>query len=325
CYSKIFQNDSGTFTDINAGLIGSDDGSVAWGDYDNDGDLDILLAGRNYEDDLALSEGEYDNICKIYLNDSGIFTTTSINVTNKENPSLAWGDYDNDGDLDITITSGTTFTQTAMIYRNNGLVTNTTPNYPTNLFSIANGSEVALSWDKATDTETPQYGLSYNLYLGTSSLNGEIQESMSDISNGYRKVVSLGNTNQNNSWTIKDLQGGTYYWSVQAIDHAFAGSEFSAEQSFTILGIPNNVNIAYSSTTASITWDPIPEANSYKVFTSTDPYGTYLDFSNFGTFDGASWSLPWSGDKLFFYVIASTETGKTTLPVRINKVAGGVK
>ncbi len=33
------------FTDIGAGLTGVCYGSVAWGDYDNDGDLDILLTG----------------------------------------------------------------------------------------------------------------------------------------------------------------------------------------------------------------------------------------------------------------------------------------
>ncbi len=33
------------FTDIGAGLTGVYASSVAWGDYDNDGDLDILLTG----------------------------------------------------------------------------------------------------------------------------------------------------------------------------------------------------------------------------------------------------------------------------------------
>ena len=34
---------SQTFTDIEAGLTGVCWSSVTWGDYDNDGDLDILL------------------------------------------------------------------------------------------------------------------------------------------------------------------------------------------------------------------------------------------------------------------------------------------
>ena len=43
--SKVYRNDGNTFPDINAGLVGVNAGSSAWGDYDNDGDLDILLAG----------------------------------------------------------------------------------------------------------------------------------------------------------------------------------------------------------------------------------------------------------------------------------------
>ena len=66
---------------------------------------------------------------------------------------------------------------------------------------------------------------------------------MADVSNGYRKVAALGNTNHNNSWELKDLPNGTYYWSVQAVDNAFAGSAFSAEGVFGFIDI----------TTASIT------------------------------------------------------------------------
>ncbi len=42
----MYRNDGGgVFTDIGAALTGVYWSSVAWGDYDNDGDLDILLAG----------------------------------------------------------------------------------------------------------------------------------------------------------------------------------------------------------------------------------------------------------------------------------------
>ena len=57
---------------------------------------------------------------------------------------------------------------------------------------------------------------------------------MSNRSTGYRRVINLGNTNHKNSWTIKGLAGGPYYWSVQAIDNAFAGSSFATEQFFTL-------------------------------------------------------------------------------------------
>src|SRR5881396_1851790 len=34
-----------SFTDVGAALTGVRNSSVAWGDYDNDGDLDLLLTG----------------------------------------------------------------------------------------------------------------------------------------------------------------------------------------------------------------------------------------------------------------------------------------
>ena len=94
----VYRNDGGgVFTDIGAGLPGVEQGSVAWGDYDNDGDLDILLAGTPT---TALSDDGY-------LPTSTATTGMRPSPTSRpvcrgcEYGSAAWGDYDNDGDLDI--------------------------------------------------------------------------------------------------------------------------------------------------------------------------------------------------------------------------------
>ena len=107
--SKIYRNDSGNFTDIGAGLAGVTRGSVAWGDYDNDADSDILLTGRD-EDDNPIS--------KIYRNDSGSFNDIGANLTGVEESSVAWGDYDNDGDLDILLTGYSGGGIKTKVYRN---------------------------------------------------------------------------------------------------------------------------------------------------------------------------------------------------------------
>lgn len=57
---------------------------------------------------------------------------------------------------------------------------------------------------------------------------------MSHPVTGARYVPQPGNAGQRGSWTIRDLPAGTYYWAVQSVDHAFNGSKFSEEASFTV-------------------------------------------------------------------------------------------
>jgi len=55
---QFYRNDgSGVFNNINAGLTGVSGSSAAWGDYDNDGDLDILLAGYTDSGSVAAVYG----------------------------------------------------------------------------------------------------------------------------------------------------------------------------------------------------------------------------------------------------------------------------
>jgi predicted nucleotidyltransferase len=110
--SRVYRNDGGVFTDTGAGLSGVYDGSAAWGDYDNDGDLDILLTGN--------SNGII--VSRLYRNDGASgFTNTGAALTGVWNSSVAWGDYDNDGDLDILLTGQVSGGgSVSKVYRNDG-------------------------------------------------------------------------------------------------------------------------------------------------------------------------------------------------------------
>ncbi|HRJ41542.1 MAG TPA: FG-GAP-like repeat-containing protein [Caldilineaceae bacterium] len=111
--SRVYRNDSGAFTDINAGLTGVKRGDARWGDYDNDGYVDILLTGET----VVFAAGY---TAKIYRNVNGSsFSDINASLTGVLNSSVDWGDYDNDGDLDV-LWAGAGSNVLAGVHRNDG-------------------------------------------------------------------------------------------------------------------------------------------------------------------------------------------------------------
>lgn len=104
-----------TFTDLsNTGLPAIEYSHACWGDYDNDGDKDVIIAG----------EDNSGPVVKLYKNTTTGFTeVTGLSITALYKPRVDWGDYNNDGYLDILITGSTNSwngSQSAKIYKNNG-------------------------------------------------------------------------------------------------------------------------------------------------------------------------------------------------------------
>ena len=226
--SKVYQNNGNrTFTErTSIVLTPVDDGAALWGDYDNDGRLDILLAGW--------APGP-TRITKLYRN-NGNHTFTdqpAALLPGLSDASAAWGDYDGDGDLDLVLTGLVTNGPTSRVYRNQAPLSNRRPAAPQNLSALRQSSQILFSWTAPTDHETPRQGLSYNLRIGTALWGGEVLSPMASLA-GTRRVVSVGPI-QGTNWTLNAaaLTNSVYYWSVQAIDTAFAGSPFGLEHIFT--------------------------------------------------------------------------------------------
>ena len=91
--NKLFRNNGGgSFSDVTAAPL-NDTGygrAAAWGDYDNDGDLDLYVAN-------------YGGANKLFRNDGGTFADATSGPLGDTGygTDVAWGDYDNDGDLDL--------------------------------------------------------------------------------------------------------------------------------------------------------------------------------------------------------------------------------
>jgi len=112
--TQIYRNQGdSTFTPVEAGLTAVEAGAVSWGDYDGDGNLDLLVTG---------DEGGGVASTTLYRNDgNGTFAAVDGGLVDVFNSDADWGDYDGDGDLDLVLTGETGSDTTTVLYRNDGM------------------------------------------------------------------------------------------------------------------------------------------------------------------------------------------------------------
>ncbi len=101
--AAVYHNDQkGGFTEIETSLKPVSVSAVAVGDYDNDGFVDIAVSGG---DDFGTGSNP---TTKIYHNEGdGKFLDIGADLEGTWFGSLDWGDFDNDGRLDLLVTGAT--------------------------------------------------------------------------------------------------------------------------------------------------------------------------------------------------------------------------
>lgn len=207
-------------------------GAVGWGDYDNDGDLDLLLTG-------------YDGAqrhTKLYRFDS--FSKQFVfmeSYTGVRHSAVAWGDYDNDNDLDFLFSGESGSGPIVALYKNNISSSNQAPSAPlatslTSIYSYVDETDT-LKWTEPQDNKrkTPRSALTFNVMIGTQPNGFDLVSPLSNVSTGARLLPQGGNAERNDKYVVRTntLAEGTYYWKVQTIDNLFAASAF-ASGTFTI-------------------------------------------------------------------------------------------
>jgi len=129
-------NGNGTFSQILVAPVATDNGicfGATWGDYDNDGFLDLFVGVNNSGNDWLYHNNGRGGFTKIT---TGAIVNSGGNANN-----CGWADYDNDGYLDLWVANSD---QNDFLYHNNGDGTFT--RITTNAIALKTGNSQGGSW-----------------------------------------------------------------------------------------------------------------------------------------------------------------------------------
>ena len=228
-FTRLFRNNLASGFDTPSGITfpGLQNPSVAWGDYDNDGDADLILTGWNPSASAAQST--------IYENTSGTFSATVTQLEGITNGRVAWVDVNADTVLDLSLLGqGSDASPAARLLLGEIDTPNTKVSACQNLVSdVDPAGTVTLSWDAGVDGETPRDGLSFDVLIGDASGNYN-RSPAPPAADGSRFLLQRG-AREAAAAIFRDLpKGTTWYWRVQAVDTGLRGGELSQEAQFYI-------------------------------------------------------------------------------------------
>jgi len=215
-------------------LTGVESGQVICGDINNDGYGDFFIVGST---STSTVEGA---LARFYTYDNG----SDLFQLYQELPGLscaaaAFYDYNNDGKLDLfycgvepASSQGKSF-----LYENQEASANLPPLVPSNAEASVSEGYLVLQWDAPDDDNTLSPGLNYSLRVGSVSFSSNtISGCLATPFLGYNPSAKLAGAPGINLAGIKE--GVTYFWSVRAIDSAFASGGWTEEQFIFVAGVP---------------------------------------------------------------------------------------
>lgn len=230
----LYHNEGDSFKKITTGAIVTKLGesqSAAWGDYDGDGWFDLFVANR----DVGDRKGNF----LYHNNQDGTFTevTTGPVVTDVANSNgCTWGDYDNDGWLDLFVANGTG-QEHNFLYHNNG--DGTFSRVTTGSIVTDTGFSIGCSWvdydnDGNLDMFVTRYGGGKNaLYRNNGTSNAWLKVRLTGSASnrsGIGAVVSVRATIKGVSrWQVRQITGNASFAGQELVAHFGLGDAGSVD------------------------------------------------------------------------------------------------
>jgi hypothetical protein len=262
--------------------------AAAWGDVDNDGDLDLAV-------------GNATTPSRIYLNNDGVMALDPIwsSAIITSVASLAWGDVDGDGDLDLVTGLDCNPCNAIQLYRNNGGTLTTNPVYSSTLLSGAVRSVVLgdMDGDGDLDLAAGRYFAATLIYTNGGSGFSANPAITLTTSGGNTTALAWGDADADGDL---DLAEGKYSGNLRVYRNTgvslAAVPFYTSTSSIFVYGLAwgdadNNGYQDIATTGADLTrifTNSASGLTAAPVFTSTDPGGQaigWADFDNDGDLD----------------------------------------
>lgn len=238
----LYRNDGGfRFSPLDAEFTGVHSGTLSWGDFDNDGLLDLVVAGNS-------TDWIEEKATRLYRQKTpGVFEEVAPDLPNLGDGTASWVHLNGDTILDLVVSGTKPFDGTPPMKATTAAYISRmgTPGFPApENFAPAAPDQlrvdqnpgvqgVRLRWGEGLDVETPAAGLRYQLRIESiRSTRPAIADNPLPVTGNSFPQMRLPGGGPGRLLT--GLAPGIYHWKARSVDTSDSVSEWSDRQTFTI-------------------------------------------------------------------------------------------
>ncbi len=256
---------NGNFRKIVTGAIVNDGGSSigsTWGDYDNDGNLDVFVTNRNNFGNF-LYRGTGDTVfTKI--------TTGSVVTDIANSNSSSWVDVSNDGNLDLYVVN---FSGNDFLYLNNGSPNYTFTKIDTGIV-VDNSFSIVGAWADYNNDRSP------DLFVGNSGTDNDFLYRSTGSGSFAKIVIPDGRATLGASWGDYDNDGFLDLFVANYLNQNNILYHNSGPPNFTLTRIDTGIVSNDGGNSVGSSWGDIDNDGDLDLFVANDGGNNALYVNN---------------------------------------------